>query len=204
MQVTERARSATAEARRTQIEKTTIEVIADEGLRQATFARIAARAELSSTRLISYHYSSKEELIGAVAQRVVSAIGTAVGARVRAETSAASQLRVYIEAVVRFTSEQRTAMQALLAIALGGGLPPALSADLAEPSHVEAILRRGQAAGEFRDFDPWTMALTVQRALEALPFVLAFRPDLDCDAFAHELVTLFALATQPAADGSGR
>jgi hypothetical protein len=79
---------------------------------------------------------------------------------------------------------------------LSGGLPPGTAADDAVPGHVEAILRQGQAAGEFRDFDPRVMALAVQRAVEALPFALESEPDLDCVAFGRELVTLFALATR--------
>ncbi|MEP7024912.1 MAG: TetR family transcriptional regulator, partial [Actinomycetota bacterium] len=51
------ARSVTAMARRSQIVTATIDVIAEVGFGQASFARIAERAGLSSTRLISYHFA---------------------------------------------------------------------------------------------------------------------------------------------------
>jgi hypothetical protein len=68
--------------------------------------------------------------------------------------------------------------------------------DRAVVGHVEAILRRGQSAGEFRDFDPLVMAAAVQRTVEGLPFLLGSAPHLDCPAFAREVATTFELATR--------
>jgi hypothetical protein len=58
-----RDRSLTATARRAQIIAATIETIAELGYGQASFGRIAERAGLSSTRLISYHFADKQELL---------------------------------------------------------------------------------------------------------------------------------------------
>ena len=189
-------RSVTSAARRTQIVEATIAVVAADGLAQASFARIARQAGLSSTRLISYHFAGRDDLVLAVVQHVVEAIGTAVGSRVRAETTATGRLRAYIAGTVTFIDEHRAPMTALLQIVLAGALPQGTGADEPAPRHLEAILREGQAAGEFRDFDPRVVALAVQRALEGLPPALRAEPDLDCDAFGRELVTLFDLATR--------
>jgi AcrR family transcriptional regulator len=192
-------RSVTSASRRAQIVAATIEVIAEDGYRSASFAGIAERAGLSSTRLISYHFAGKADLIAAVVDDVVAAIGRCVGERVAAEATAAGQLRAYVEGVVSFTATHRAQMRALLQILLSGALPAgSAGTDVAVPSHLEALLRRGQAAGEFRDFDPRVMALAVQRSVESLPFALESDPDLDCAAFARELVTLFELATRRA------
>jgi AcrR family transcriptional regulator len=192
-------RSITSASRRAQIVAATIEVIAEDGYRSASFAGIAERAGLSSTRLISYHFAGKADLIAAVVDDVVAAIGRCVGERVAAEATAAGQLRAYVEGVVSFTATHRAQMRALLQILLSGALPAgSAGTDVAVPSHLEALLRRGQAAGEFRDFDPRVMALAVQRSVESLPFALESDPDLDCAAFARELVTLFELATRRA------
>jgi hypothetical protein len=40
------------------------------------------------------------------------------------------------------------------------------------------------------------MAVAVQRAVEALPFVLHGHPGLDCAAYGRELATTFDLATR--------
>ena len=51
---------------------------------------------------------------------------------------------------------------------------------------------RGQAAGEFRSFDPDVMAVTLRAAIDAA----ASTPDLDPHAYGAELVALFARATR--------
>jgi AcrR family transcriptional regulator len=194
--------SVASVARRTQIVAATIESIAEDGFSQASFARIAERAGLSSTRLISYHFANKDELIGAVTQHVLTSIAAYVGSRIDdAETAAGAGnataiLRAYIEGSVAFIDEHRAHMQALLQIVLGaGGLP----AGEAQPHHtaategtpLEGLLRHGQATGEFRAFDVPAVGSAIQRAIEGLPFILAAQPDLDCDRYAAELVELY-------------
>jgi AcrR family transcriptional regulator len=192
----ESVRSITAQARRAQIIAATIDVLAEIGYRQTSFARITERADLSSTRLISYHFAGKDELIAAVAGEVIAAIGEHLGQRLAAQTSAAGRLRGYIEGMVQFTAEHRAPMKALLEIFLNGGLQYDANTDQGVVGHVEAILRQGQADGEFRAFDPRVVATAVQRAVEGLPFLLQATPELDCLAYGRELVTLFDLGTR--------
>ena len=185
----------TSSARRAQIVAATIEVLAAEGLAGATFARIAAEAGLSSTRLISYHFDGKDELLAAVAEHVVAAMGEHVGQRVGREETAAGMLRAYIEGVVGFGARNRSALRALLEVAVSGS--GALGADSARATgHVEELLHLGQRRGEFRDFDVRIVASAVQRSVEALPALLAQDPGTDCEHYARELVTLFDLATR--------
>ena len=189
-------RSVTAQARRAQIVAATVDVIAESGYGQTSFARIAEHAGLSSTRLISYHFAGKDELIAAVADDVIASIGDHLGRRLAAQVNAAGMLRAYIEGMVEFTADHRARMKALLEIFLGGGLHYDADADRSVTGHVERILRQGQAEGEFRDFDPRVVATAIQRAVEGLPFLLESTPDLDCAAYGRELVTLFELGTR--------
>ena len=193
MQVTER--SAASTARRAQILDATIAVVAEEGFGKATFARIAERAGLSSTRLISYHFAGKDDLVAALVGHVVRGIGDDVGARVMAESTATGRLAAYIEGVVTYADSHRAPMAALLQVVMSGawGTGEAPPSDV---SHLERILRDGQDAGELRAFDPTVMATTIQRAVEAVPFQLQADPDLDCTAYAAELVELFDRATR--------
>jgi AcrR family transcriptional regulator len=191
-------RSVAAEARRAQILAATIEVIAEVGYRQTSFARIAERGGLSSTRLISYHFAGKDELIGAVATEVIGDVSRFMTTRVRGAGGAAATLRAYIEGVVEYVSTHRASMKALTEIVFNGAVPYGAGEDRQAVGPVEAILRQGQRDGEFRDFDPVVVAVAVQRAVEGLPFLLAGRPDLDCAAYARELVTLFDLGTRAA------
>jgi AcrR family transcriptional regulator len=203
--------SAAATARRTQIVAATIGTIAEEGYAGASFARIAERAGLSSTRLISYHFAGKDELIGSVVQHVLTGIAAYVGGRIdeaeatEGEGNATAILRAYVEGNVAFIDEHRTEMHALLQIVLAsGGLPGAQSGGLpgSRPRApgatgdqgeipLEGLLRHGQRTGEFRDFDVPTVAGAIQRAIEGLPFVLAAQPGLDCRVYGAELVELY-------------
>jgi AcrR family transcriptional regulator len=191
MPVTGVDRSPAATARRAQIVAATIAVIAEEGLAQASFARIAQHAGLSSTRLISYHFAGKDELMQAVVEQVFGEIGGYMTERVGAATDSWGRLCAYIEGNVEFTATHRGPMKALLEIVLGGALPRGLAESQTAESHVERILREGQAAGQFRDFDARVVGMTVQRSVEGLPFLLAAEPDFDTAGYARELIELF-------------
>ena len=185
----------TSRARRAQIVESAIAVIAEVGYAKASFSRIADHAGLSSTRLISYHFSSRSDLMDAVVSDVIGRIGRHVGERVSLETTAAGQLRSYILAVVDFIDRHRPSMIALAEVVLGAGVEEGMEADRTATDGVQAILRHGQESGEFRSFETRVRATTVQRSMDGLPFVLRSEPDLDCARYAAELVTLFELAT---------
>lgn len=186
----------TGAARRTQIIDATIAVIAEQGYDRASFARIAERAGISSTRLISYHFAGKADLMAAVAAEVIGAVSGWTGRAVHAESGAAAQLRAYIEATVQFISDNRAPMKALTDILLAGALEYSADDDAEAGAPLEQMLRRGQASGEFRSFDPLVMAAAIQRCVDGLPFLLERQPQLDCTAYAGELVTLFELGTR--------
>jgi AcrR family transcriptional regulator len=193
MQVT--GRSVASTARRAQILEATIDVIATEGFAGASFKRIAERAGLSSTRLISYHFAGKDELVGALVEHVVAGIGAHVGARVRQEETPRGRLGAYIEGVVSYADVERKPMAALLQVVMAGA-GGATTEGPSDLSHLERILADGQRQGEMRDFDTRVMATTIQRAVETVPFQLQADPDLDCAAYATELVELFDHATR--------
>jgi AcrR family transcriptional regulator len=60
------------------------------------------------------------------------------------------------------------------------------------------ILRAGQSAGEFREFDTRVMAAVIQRAVDGIAFLLETHPGIDPGAYADELVTTFTLANRSA------
>ena len=191
-------RSVASTARRTQIVAATIEVIAEEGFAQTSFARIAERAGLSSTRLISYHFASKAELIEAVVGEVIGAMGDYVGGRIdlveqKAPGSATDILRAYIEGTVGFIATHRTQMQALLRIVVQLRGCPVPTHPHRKPPRPRSKVCSGTASplGSSGTSTPATVASAIQRAIEALPFLLQAQPDLDCDHYAAELVELY-------------
>ena len=190
------ARTFTEQARRAQIVAAAVDTIADLGYGQASFARIARRAGLSSTGLISYHFASKGDLMTQVAQDVFEAISAHMAARMAGAPTPAAALETYIRGSAEFVAGHRRQMKAVLEIFMNGGVSYEPGTELVVLSPVEEILRAGQKAGEFRDFDPRVMAAVIQRAIDGLPFLLETHPDIDLGAYADELATTFARATR--------
>jgi hypothetical protein len=58
------------------------------------------------------------------------------------------------------------------------------------------MLREGQEAGEFREFDPRLMAVSLNAALEAVPRELYARADTDVTTYADELAEAFVQAVR--------
>ena len=77
-------RTVTEAARRRQIVAATIEVLAEVGHGATTFTRIARRAGLSSTGLISYHFTDKADLLDEVLAEVVREATSFMGPRITA------------------------------------------------------------------------------------------------------------------------
>lgn len=127
-------RAAATAARRAQIIAASIATIAELGYRRTTFGRIAERGGLSSTRLISYHFASKDDLVAAVVADIFTSINEFLIDRAREDpatrplqnppdtvqrprnSSGADELRAYITGVVAFVDAHRVRMRALQSI----------------------------------------------------------------------------------------
>ena len=191
-------------ARRAQLIECAIETLATEGYAQASLAHIAQRAQVSKSA-ITYYFSSKEELLKQVVLEVYNGAGAYIGPRVAAQSSASERLRAYIEAHIEYISQHLNQMMALAEIGLNArnadGAPP-LASLTGEPAlnPLIRLLRQGQEAGEFRDFDARVVAITIRRAIDGTSPLLIGHPDLDVGHYTRELVTLFEYATRKGAD----
>ncbi|WP_181275736.1 TetR/AcrR family transcriptional regulator [Brevibacterium oceani] len=187
----------TNQARRAQIVKAAISLLAESGYRVATFHNIAKQAGVKSTRTISYHFANKDDLIEAVVSHIYQLISTYMAdAGHHRASSPTSALEGYVRAAVGLTKDHRDPMSALMTIMLEHHLTEGreVYGDEQEShvvSEVERILIDGQAAGEFTEFDTTIMATTIQRSVDGIPFILRFNPDLDLDHYADELVATF-------------
>ena len=193
------------QARRAQIVAAAIEVIVDEGIGQASLARIAGRAGVSKG-VVSYHFAGKDALMRHVVESVYSDGATFMTPHLTAATTERERLAVYLRTNLAFIAASPTEIRALLEIA-SGYHPESGGRLFDQPDQDEiaapriAMLRAGQADGSFRDFDAEVMAHTIRAAIDAVAPQLKPRPDLDLDAYAEQLVTLFDLATRPAVPG---
>ncbi|AKU14825.1 TetR/AcrR family transcriptional regulator [Luteipulveratus mongoliensis] len=182
--------------RREQILRATVEVVAEQGYHATSFARIIEHAQLSSTRLISYHFESKDALMReALAYVVVEAQQFMQPPIQRARTSR-TRLAAYIRSNLDFLAEHPTYARAALEIV--PNLTP--SEDDAEAADVsvallEQLFVTAQEAGEMRDFDPTVMAVTLRAAIDRA-VGRAANGDTDLGHYADELVEIFERATQ--------
>lgn len=197
-----RKRSFTETARRAQIVAAAIDTIAEVGYAQASFARIAKGAGLSSTGLISYHFASKEELIEQVVDQVVTSGQEFMTPRIERAASVRAKLRAYIVSNLEFMASHPAYIIAVAEIF--NALPreragqPAPYADWHERgiAQLQDLLREGQRAGEFARFSTRVMAITIRAAIDAAAYQLAGDPSLDLKSIAKELAALFDRATR--------
>ncbi|MGC4108201.1 MAG: TetR/AcrR family transcriptional regulator [Thermomicrobiales bacterium] len=186
----------TEAARRAQIVEAAIAVIATDGFPQASFARIAKQAGLSSTGLISYHFTGKQDLMTATAETIIADIGAAMTAwMAERATSPRTALVAYIEGLIRYMQTHGSRMRALSSIFLHGGLAWNDEDQQSAQGGIADVLRWGQETGDFRSFDIDVMATTIQRSLDGIPFLQLAQPDLDLTHYAAELVATFTRAT---------
>jgi AcrR family transcriptional regulator len=195
MQVTaERRLSKAAVERRRQIVDAAVVTLAELGYQRASFVEITRRAGLSSTRLISYHFDDRDELMAQVASQIIGELGTAVESRVRAADSPGDALRAYIDANLKYMDGHRVEMGALTALLFAGALHVSPEQSSTGVDVLEMIIDAGRRAGQFRDVDCAVAATIVQRAVEGVPLLLRDRPDADLIRHARELIAFFDAA----------
>ncbi|HJP77928.1 MAG TPA: TetR/AcrR family transcriptional regulator [Pseudonocardiaceae bacterium] len=187
------------EARRRQLVECAIEVIAEEGFKQASLARIAQRAGVAKS-VVLYHFANKDELVEQVLAAVSLASAEVLPARLATVSTARDKLRVLITTLIEYLGTHRTdALAGLETWNMTRSLPARtrLAEQLrgAGPDGIELLLAEGQRNGEFGEFDPHVLAVMFRQAIDAATLEFAINPDLDLSAFAAEIATMFDRAT---------
>ncbi|MGV9214181.1 TetR/AcrR family transcriptional regulator [Micromonospora sp. RB23] len=189
--------------RKTRILEAFVELLAEHGYAGATFARIVETAGLSSTRLITYHYDTKQELVAAALRHIGDRAQQFMVPAIEAESTARGKLAAYLRSNFRFLGERPAYARA--AVEIVRNLPrDTADADLREDVPVMLLAQlfvTGQESGELRRFDPVVMAVTVRAAVDAAVERFATGGGCDLAAYAEELCALFdhAIAADPAA-----
>ncbi len=194
-------RTVTETARRAQIVDAAIEVVAEYGYSNASFARIAKQAGLSSTGMISYHFRGKQDLIREIIGEIMRVAMTFVSDRLGDESDYRGRLRAHFAANLALLDEYPAHMRALSSILThadpGDREQFGLAEQLAGFARIqEDRIREAQRAGVFRDFDPAIMVMAMRGALDAAIARAASDPEFDTAACARELADLFDHATR--------
>ncbi len=187
-------------ARRSQIIEAAIETIAEVGHPNASLAQIAQRLGISKG-VISYHFATKDELVGEIVTEILAMGGRFMAPRLTAEKTARGQLRAYIESNLEFMAINRIRIVALISIILSARTPEGKMVFDAYSNEsvlhwTEEIFREGQKSGEFREFAIRPMAIALRGVIDAAPGKFLADPNFDWVGYAHELVHLFDLGTR--------
>ncbi|MFE9327665.1 TetR family transcriptional regulator [Nocardia sp. NPDC052278] len=194
-------RTFTETARRAQIVNAAIAVVAEHGYPNASFAKIAKQAGLSSTGMISYHFAGKDDLIRAVVAEIMRVALEFVSDKLEGEVDYTARLRLHFAANLALLDEYPDHLRALSSI-IANAHPNdrqtfGLAEHLADFGRIQAErIREAQRAGVFRDFDPTVMVIAMRGALDAAIARASVDPDFDTAACARELADLFDYATR--------
>ena len=197
--------SVTEAARRAQIIGATIGVIADLGYRKATFAKIKERAGLSSTRMISYHFTNKAGLMQAVLSTVVETKSEFLKERTGGGVDPADRagyLRAHIETSIAFLRAYPVCVRVLTEMAANADDADnwVMTKVLVDDMRVHGLarqLKQGQAEGAFGDFTPEVMAMSIAQAVDGVAAAFAGDPSLDLEQYGREVADTFVKATAP-------
>ncbi|NNM44752.1 TetR family transcriptional regulator [Knoellia koreensis] len=148
---------------REQIVEATVRVLAREGFHGLSFAKVVQEAGLSSTRLISYHFGTRDALLQEAFAHVLARAAAFMGPRIAEQDSIRGKITAYITSNLEFLTEDLAYARA--AVELAGNLTnPNGSQGL---DLLEAGFRSGQGTGELRDFDVRTMAVALRGSIDA-------------------------------------
>jgi AcrR family transcriptional regulator len=193
----ESTRTFIEQARRAQIIEATIEVLAEYGYSNLSFARIAKHASISPS-LISYHFRDKKELLNEVLFAIGGERVAHMQHSIATMTSATDKLRAAIEvdlahmgthpkrfqALVEITFNMRSAKGTL--IYMGDIEDPGLTA-------LREILEMGQKNGEFAKFDAGSVAMIIDAAMSNFLAQFPLRPSFNLESFTANLVDVALL-----------
>ncbi len=192
-------RTFTRAKRRDQLIDCAIDAIAELGFQRATVGEVARRAGVSKG-VVTYHFTAKDDLMFAVVGRVFDSVQEFLESRLLGVEPA----RFVAEYITTWVDYYRTHGRCMLALGeiwsgfrdeagrqrFGG---KAVEGELAA---VQAMLERGQQDGSLGDFSARVIAVSMKGALNALHAQLVAAPELDLDAYGHELALLFERATR--------
>lgn len=181
---TRRRQRLSADERRDQLVAAAVEVLAVHGYRGATADAIVRRAGVSKG-LLWHYFADLDQLMEHTARRTLATLAAAVGARLDLTAPAPDVLRAAVHGAAGLLSTHGAQRRALQEIVLNLRSPDGslrLSLHDYEDLYVaqEAIFRRGQDEGAFRDtLDPRLLAVTYQGAVDAMLAYLDAHPDVD-------------------------
>ncbi|TCC26261.1 TetR/AcrR family transcriptional regulator [Kribbella sindirgiensis] len=174
----------TEEARRAQLIDVTIELVADHGYAASSLGRIAEKAGITKAGVL-YHYRSKQALVEAAHEHVLSGLVATVGAAVEA-AGPADGPAAYIRSMVGHLRERPRHVRMLIEAITSDA---SLTDSTARWSVVAALVSAARAArGLTGELDVRSAALLIGGGIDAIVSESLADPAYDAAAAAELLV----------------
>ncbi len=191
------------QARRNQIVECAIETIVEMGYAKSSLGQIAKRANISKG-VISYHFSSKEELFEQIISKYDELSNSNFIPQYDMQISPKKMLQKYIKSHLNFVDNNRKLVFASFEIVSNtrtneGEFRFAGALDEKNLEPIEYILLLGMKDGSFRRFTKLTrqiMAQTIRNAIDGFCIELMRNPELDVKEYIKELIIIFDLSTR--------
>ena len=182
------SRQQATAARKDQIIGAAVALLAERGYQATTFDAIREYAGLSSKRLITYHFSNKDDLFAAIAAGVVADAEDYLRPAIDEASGPREILFAVIRNNVRFMAANMDRMRALKQIIDNGG-DPWRGPHTDSLKAFERLFAAAQDAGEIRPGNPAVMAAVLRGALDAMYQPL--EAGISAEACADELLAIF-------------
>ncbi|MDG5472342.1 TetR/AcrR family transcriptional regulator [Jeotgalibacillus sp. ET6] len=160
-----------ADARKEQIIIAAVEVLKDYGYINTSLSKIASNAK-TSTGLISYHFSGKEDLMNNTLLYLAEQEQAFIKEKVEKAQTYTEKLMTFIEEGIAYRGIKRENTTALLEIVFNVRPPnnvPYFKTEINPEEELnvllEEILAEGQKSNEFSDFDCKVVALIIRGAI---------------------------------------
>lgn len=190
-------RTFTEDARRAQLIGVTIDLVARHGYAGCSLQRIAAAAGITKAAVI-YHFASKNEVIRAAYETVLTDMVDHVTERVEAADSPVAAVEAYLAAMIDYAGRHpnriRMLIEAMVAGDETGVTDRPTSPDRARG--LATLIRAAQADGGYRaDVDADGLAIILGGAVDAVAAARLTDPELDLEAATAQLLDLLRHGT---------
>jgi AcrR family transcriptional regulator len=191
--------SFTGSARREQITRAAIEVLASEGYAATSLGAIAERLGVSKG-ILSYHFTNKAELLQEVVRFVLASAEAWMTPRIAGSSSYRQAVHSYIVANISYLESNRTEIFALTEVLVNAratpGVPEIFLASRSEAIRaLAALFEAGQAAGEFGDAPARMLAIALRATIDSASESMRSEPGFELELFERDLLQVFERAT---------
>ncbi|MEU0148817.1 TetR/AcrR family transcriptional regulator [Streptomyces sp. NPDC006288] len=177
-------------ARKAQLLDCAVDALVELGFAGTSVAEVARRAGVSKG-VVTYHFPTKEDLLGEVVTSLYRKAGAQIGEAAGDRDSVIGELATYIRSNLTFVADHPRHVRAVMEVAANlrsvDG-PPRGEDPLS--AHLQELIERGQATGEVADVDAGVLAMTIRASIDAAAARAACDPRADPRGHAEHLVTI--------------